>query len=412
MVAGGDPGAGHPVVGTAGGAVGGACEGGAVSDPAQLDLFSAVEEPSVDPTSPPTTHPGRARTRLLDVRRIYAEPAALALRHGREVLAAHPDAELVEVERQRRIPELYDDETNVARWSRTKAETLVLGTLKSPRVRPNGRSADFIAPSQSNGCAMACLYCYVPRRKGYANPITLFVNHDQVLRATWRHLERLGPKVEPTQCDPVDWVYDLGENGDCSVDATLSSAVAETIDAFATRPGAKASFATKYVNRDLLELDPRGGTRIRFSLMPPDTARVVDVRTTPVRERIAAIDDFVAAGYEVHLNLSPVVLTDTWEADWRALLTEVADTVGPAARAQLAAEIIFLTHNAPLHEINLGWHPQGEELLWRPDLQQAKVSQNGQHNVRYRDEPKRHGVATLTAMLAKILPECRVRYAF
>jgi spore photoproduct lyase len=34
---------------------------------------------------------------------------------------------------------------------------------------------------------------------------------------------------------------------------------------------------------------------------------VVDGLTTQVRERVAAINEFVAAGYEVHLNLSPVI---------------------------------------------------------------------------------------------------------
>ena len=55
--------------------------------------------------------------------------------------------------------------------------------------------------------------------------------------------------------------------------------------------------------------------------MPDADARVLDVRTSRVAERIAAVDDFVAAGYEVHLNLSPVVLRDGWEADWTALLS-------------------------------------------------------------------------------------------
>jgi hypothetical protein len=36
---------------------------------------------------------------------------------------------------------------------------------------------------------------------------------------------------------------------------------------------------------------------IRFSLIPAKIAKVVDVRTAPMAERIAAIDDFVAAGY-------------------------------------------------------------------------------------------------------------------
>ncbi len=36
--------------------------------------------------------------------------------------------------------------------------------------------------------------------------------------------------------------------------------------------------------------------------MPREISKVVDVRTSPIPQRIAAINDFVAAGYEVHLN--------------------------------------------------------------------------------------------------------------
>jgi spore photoproduct lyase len=113
-------------------------------------------------------------TDLLDIRRIYVEPADLP--RGKAVLARFPDAERVEVDGHQRIPELFGDETNVRRWVRIKREALVLGVKKSLSARPNGRSADFIAPSTANGCAMACAYCYVPRPKGYSNPITVFAN--------------------------------------------------------------------------------------------------------------------------------------------------------------------------------------------------------------------------------------------
>ncbi|MDI6102239.1 hypothetical protein QLQ12_26835 [Actinoplanes sp. NEAU-A12] len=100
---------------------------------------------------------------LLDIRRIYLEPAAAELPRGREVLARWPEATLVEVESHQRIPELYGDETNVRRWVRIKREALVLGVKKTLTARPNGRSADFIAPSTANGCAMACANCYKNR---------------------------------------------------------------------------------------------------------------------------------------------------------------------------------------------------------------------------------------------------------
>ncbi|MDR6167494.1 DNA repair photolyase [Microbacterium paludicola] len=192
----------------------------------------------------------------------------------------------------------------------------------------------------------------------------------------------------------------------------ISENVRDLCELFRMSPTAKASFATKYVNRDLLDWDPLGRTRIRFSLMPHDTAKVTDIRTSPISERIAAINDFVEAGYEVHLNFSPVILTPTWMADWTALLRELDDVLSDRAKTQLACEIIMLTHNEGLHEVNLGWHPRGEDLLWTPRMQETKRSQNGAINVRYRSPLKGEAVAALCALIERELPSCRIRYAF
>jgi spore photoproduct lyase len=350
--------------------------------------------------------------RLLDVRTIYHEPTVEDWERGRQVLARFPDAERVEVPSHQDIPGLYGNPGGVTDWVRTKRQVLVLGEKKSLAARPNGRSADFIAPSTSNGCAMACSYCYVPRRKGYANPVTVFVNTERVLGYLERHVGRQGPKPAPNQCDPTDWVYDIGENGDCSLDAVVSDNVRDLVDLFARLDGAKASFATKLVNRDLLTWDPRGGTRIRFSVMPERMSRLLDLRTSPLAERLAAVDDFVEAGYEVHLNLSPVVVHEDWVAEWRDLLRQVDAALGARARAQVAAEIIFLTHNEGLHEVNLGWHPRGEDVLWRPDLQEGKRSHSGQDNLRYRAAWKARWRDQLLDLIRQETPYLRVRYAF
>jgi spore photoproduct lyase len=146
--------------------------------------------------------------------------------------------------------------------------------------------------------------------------------------------------------------------------------------------------------------------------MPGETSRLVDIRTSKVSDRIAALDSFVEAGYEVHLNLSPVIVHENWLADWADLLEQVADSTTERTRAQLAAEIIFLTHNEGLHGVNLGRHPRGEDLLWRPDLQQTKRSESGQWNVRYKSAWKARWVGQPTDLLADKLPTCRVRDAF
>ncbi|WP_438503869.1 spore photoproduct lyase family protein, partial [Corallococcus exiguus] len=350
--------------------------------------------------------------RLLKVSRIYLEPAVREHARGREILEHYPDAERVEVASHQHIPGLFGNEGNVEAWNRIKGSTLVLGVKKTLSFIANDRSSDFIAPSTANGCVMACAYCYVPRNKGYANPVTVFVNIDRIQEAIRKHAHKRGPKLEPNTVDPHAWVYDIGCNSDCSADAAISDNVRDLVRLFTMLPNAKASFATKLVNRELLTYEPKGKTRIRFSLMPHAPAKLLDVRTSPIAERIAAIDDFVAAGYEVHLNFSPVVLHEGWQDAYVELFQQVDAGIGERAKQQLACEIIFLTHNAGLHEVNLGWHPKAEELLWRPEIQETKVSQGGGVNVRYRTGFKGRHVAEFEALLAKHLPYCRVRYAF
>ncbi len=68
----------------------------------------------------------------------------------------------------------------------------------------------------------------------------------------------------------------------------------------------------------------------------------------------------------------------------RRLFEQVNDGLSPSAKAQLRAEVIFLTHNEQLHEVNLAWHPHARDLLWQPDLQKAKHSEGGMQNLRYK----------------------------
>jgi spore photoproduct lyase len=350
---------------------------------------------------------------LLRVEKIYLEPSVVDYARGREILDRFPGAQLVEVPSHWNLPQLHGDPGGVDDWNRTKETVLVLGTKKNLSCRPFYRSCDFIAPSQSNGCAMACSYCYVARRKGNANPITAFVNIEEILDSIERHAAKQGMKLEETQADSELWVYELGTNSDLSVDAAVGDNVRDLVALFRTLPNAKATFATKFVNRELLDYDPQSRTRIRFSLMPPETSKLVDVRTSRVEERVLAINDFVEAGYEVNVNFGPVILTHGWRADYAALFVMLDDALSKKAKRQLATEIIFLTHSEELHEVNLRWHPKGEEVLWRPELQEHKVSQaSGDRVLRYKRDLKRPLVAEFKALLAERIPYCRVRYAF
>src|SRR6476661_561283 len=123
----------------------------------------------------------RSVDHLLQIKEIYLEPAVYTYKRGIEILDKYPDAKRIEVASHWKIPELFGFEGSVEDWIHNKRNVLILGIKKSLSARPNSRSSHFIAPSESNGCTMSCSYCYVPRRKGFANPITIFVNIDQIL---------------------------------------------------------------------------------------------------------------------------------------------------------------------------------------------------------------------------------------
>ena len=359
-----------------------------------------------------TEKPVNLPRQLFDIDTIYHEPSIESYPRAREILAQFPDAERIEVRSHHLIPGLHGNQGNAADWLQIKRNVLVLGARKSLKCETNSRSSDFIAPGLASGCASSCAYCYVPRHKGYANPITTFVNIEQITAFLSRHAARQGMKFEATAPDDDAWVYELGCNSDMSIDAAICDNARDMVALFRGIPNAKCTWATKWVNRDLLSYDPRHKTRIRFSLMPRAMSKLVDIRTSPIGERIAAINDFVEAGYEVNVNFSPVIVRDNFLDDYDALFEEVDDCLSDKAKAQLQAEVIFLTHNAGLHEINLQWHPRAEEALWTPHLQETKTSGGGGVNVRYKVALKQPLVAQFCERLRAKMPYCGVRYAF
>ena len=130
------------------------------------------------------------------------------------------------------------------------------------------------------------------------------------------------------------------------------------------------------------------------------------------RDRIDVMNDFVDAGYEVNVNFAPVIFYEGWVEDWMVLFDELNDKLNGKTKQQLKCEIIFLTHNEQLHEVNMGWHPKAEEVLWKPELQEVKYSQTGGRNVRYKRGFKSELVQTMTDMVKDRLPYCGIRYAF
>ena len=332
---------------------------------------------------------------------------------GKQVTAQYPDATQIPIKQHNKLTEIED----IPHY-KAKSDLLVLGRLKTLDIKPSGRSSDYIAPSLANGCFGGCTYCYVDRHKKI-NPITIFTNVDEMMAKIDKHVQALPWPKASNQTDPTYYTYDMGCNSDIAIDYDISPGIADVFKFYTNHPKAKATFATKFVNRNMLDLNPQRKLRIRFSLMPAEVSRLVDVRTDSIEKRLQAINDFYEAGYEVHVNFSPVIVYDKvrgserdWEDDYRELFKQLNAAVSPAVKQQMQCEVIFLTHNEQQHLVNLQINPQAEELLWLPAIQETKRSSYGGINIRYQYQLKAQMINKFINMLTQEIPWCGIRYIF
>jgi len=283
---------------------------------------------------------------------------------------------------------------------------------KSFKIRYSGRSTDYISPSFIFGCGFQCHYCYMRRHKpkgwNYAT------NTGNILTAINNHVWTADVE-KPNQTHTSLITYDIGCNSDMALHAKDWD-WKYVFDYFKHHDLAMGSFATKYVNREFLEVNPKGKIRIRFSLMPQIYASILEPNTSSIIDRINAINEFKEAGYDVHINFSPVIYSPfikDWLQPYQELFELVNDTVKEEYKDSVLAEVIFLTHNKNMHEYNLvNKLYAAESLLWFPHLQESKTSQYGGKNIRFKSSFKSDIIKEFVTLHDSIIQWNKIRYCF
>jgi spore photoproduct lyase len=282
-------------------------------------------------------------------------------------------------------------------------------TRKSFKIRPSGRSTDFISPSFGHGCLYNCGYCYMKRHK--PEGLSIATNTMDILTEINSHVW-FADIEKPNQTGEYI-TYDISCNEDFALHAKYHDW--KTIfKFFRDHPLAMGSFATKYVNKDLLQFDPHEKIRIRFSLMPEKWRKILEPNTSSIDERLRAVSYFLDVGYEVHLNFSPVIVHDDWLDEYKFLFQAIYKFANAYTwdTDAVKAEVIFLTHNKDKHERNLHDKLMGEEILWKPEIQEPKISQYGGSNIRYRSSNKLEYIKQFTELHDAIIPWNTIRYIF
>tara|TARA_R100000900_G_scaffold645_1_gene1618 strand:- start:24 stop:878 length:855 start_codon:yes stop_codon:yes gene_type:complete len=279
-------------------------------------------------------------------------------------------------------------------------------TRKSMLIRPSGRSTDFISPSFGYGCLYNCSYCYMKRHKD--SGLDVATNTGDILTAINNHAF-FTPVDKPNQTHADFTTYDISCNEDFALHAKHHQ-WEKIFEFFRDHPMAMGSFATKYVNNNLLSFNPQSKIRIRFSLMPQHKSDLHEPKTSKILDRLKAIDRFIDAGYDVHVNYSPIIVYDGWLEDYKDLFNLVNTYV--KNKDKVLSECIFLTHNFKKHTVNLGKHPETEIDLWVLDKQEIKRSQYGGENIRYKLGMKAEYIREFKQLHNQIIPWNTIRYIF
>ncbi len=277
---------------------------------------------------------------------------------------------------------------------------------KSMKIRDSGRSSDYITPSFGYGCLFNCTYCYMKRH--LSNGLTIAKNPNEILTAVNNHVMFADIK-KPNQTHEKYITYDISCNEDFALHAKYHN-WEYIFEYFKNHPIAMGTFATKTIPVKFLYFNPEKKVRIRFSLMPQNLADDLEPNTAKIIDRIKAVDAFIESGYEVHLNFSPVVVYDNWLEDYELLFEMCNDYI--ENKAEVLAEVIFLTHNKNKHQHNLDNNLSGENLLWTPSNQEIKTSQYGGVNIRYKHNLKSQYIKQWTDLHDKIIPWNKIRYIF
>ena len=275
-------------------------------------------------------------------------------------------------------------------------------------IRPSGRSTDYISPSFGYGCLYNCTYCYMKRHK--PEGLDIATNTAEILTAIDHH-SWFADAEKPNQTHEQYITYDISCNEDFALHAKQHE-WQKIFSFFRDHPRAMASFATKCVNPALLTLNPEQKVRVRFSLMPQSYSNLLEPNTSKIIDRVRAINDFIEAGYDVHINFSPVIIASNWLEQYRMLFEGVDALVDIKHKDRVKAEVIFMTHNEQKHKYNLKHNLPGEDLLWVPQVQESKVSQYGGTNIRYKHDVKAEYIRQWTAVHNEVIPWNTIRYIF
>ena len=155
----------------------------------------------------------------------------------------------------------------------------------------------------------------------------------------------------------------------------------------------------------ILNLNHKGKIIVRMSVNPQEIIREIEIGTSPLKNRVEAINKLKKAGYPVGILIAPVVLVENWREKYEELVKYLYDNLSDEVKKDVFFEIIFMTYSYIHKVINEEAFPNSINL-YNKDIMTVR----GRGKYMYRKEVKEEGEKFFKEILGKYFADNTIVY--
>ena len=275
-------------------------------------------------------------------------------------------------------------------------KNLIIGIRKTHKFIENHKVSDYLVPYTSSGCIAMCMYCYLVCNFNKCSYLRLFVNREEMLEKIIKVANKEDKKL----------TFEIGSNSDLILENTITNNLVWTIENFRKSPKGMLTFPTKFDMVDpILPLKHDGKVIVRMSVNPSEIIKQIEIGTSPLKNRVIAINKLKHAGYKIGILIAPVILVDEWMRLYEDLIKYLYDNLSSEVKKDVFFEIIFMTYSYVHRMINNEAFPDRINL-YNKDIMTVR----GRGKYMYKKEIKKQGEIFFKEKLKKYFPNNDILY--
>lgn len=200
--------------------------------------------------------------------------------------------------------------------------------------------------------------------------------------------------------------FEIGSNSDLILENTITNNLVWTIENFRKSPKGMITFPTKFDMVDsILPLNHDGKIIVRMSVNPQDIIKQIEIGTSPLKNRVEAINKLKQAGYKIGILIAPVILVDNWKSLYEELIKYLDENLSIEVKRDVFFEVIFMTYSYVHRMINNDAFPDRINL-YNKDIMTVR----GRGKYMYKREIKEEGEVFFIDKLKKYFPNNEILY--